>query len=1806
MNKKLKIAVFFLTPIAAAVAGTVNLNTTPNPNGNQTWWDLMKKNREGAAPRSGTVKKVFAGINHKNDKVVKHNLMTNQSVAAPNAAPVAGGPSRVAIAGGPAATSAVTMAAVPWSTPDLYNIPNSLQSALPTLQFTYSGSLVSKVDLAGGIGKFQDELPAFCQVSGPTTTLNGKCIPIATPDTAMYPGSDFYAMEITEYTQQFNSDIPATPLRGYQSTTGGQINNQTYTGVQQYAGPAVFATRNKPVRVKFLNKLTTDLPLPVDTTYDGTGVISDGVNKAIASKKRTAVHLHGGIPPWISDGTPHQWFTPSGGDGQPNAKGFRKGFSFANVPDMIGPTANSGTCTATNSKGCVLDSLSDGAATFYWTNQQSGRMLWFHDHAYGLTRLNVYAGMVAPYFLVDPAEEAALKAAGVPGTILSPGTASNAGGDPTNNDLAHFIPLVIQDKTFVPDNGEPGGQLAIQDPTWLAPSNNTSLFQTNVCNTSITDPDTGLVFTAGKALSGCGVTTGLGWGKGSLWFPHVYMPNQFPSDPSQTGANGVGRWDYGPWMAFAQGTANTGYVTPNFLNFAPDGTRVTNITGENLNCTSSYNNNAPGLTCPNVPYISGAPESFMDTPTINGVAYPKKNLTPAAYQFHVLNGTNDRTLNLGIYYASIGKPILTIVDDLGTFDPASPNYNPNAIPATVEVTVDTTGGFQVSVIDGGTGYVGNPVASIQRPGKQPSNWAPGDLSQPSITVQKMATGDTTSIADVVVSGGNHFYQTGKMCKDISGDLATTDIWQCSEALLIPAVPHDLPGDPLPRECAGSNAVPMNLTGNDLMGVGSGLVTAIIDGSGEPSFGTGLPEIKGFSSTNPGKPTCWPNSWPKDGASGMHMVPDPASAGPAIIQIGSEAGLLPKPVAIPSTPLGFEYNRKSATVLSAHTHGLLLGPAERARILVDFTDMAPTGTSVFLLYNDAGAPLPGFDPRNDYYTGDADNSDGAGAPTTLPGYGPNTRTLMQMIVTGTASNSGFKFADLTSKLPGIFAGTDTAGWPSQSTLGNYEDGNNEPRPIVPEPWYPAGYGQSNLAPGKSNIGAANDYGFGNCTGTNANGGNVVNTCTPGGQAIEVPRPLDSLGSITRSTWNAATGVLSFTNNTNQRALFPSNNPPTVTIGAPSSGCSTAAPNITLPNAGSITYNSASVFPNGPDYCTQALAVPVMTPTSYSLSSIALVAGNQLYTTAPTASISGGGGGNARTANTTLSTSGAVRTVSLSNTASQWRGTPTVQVGGTCTTRPTVRLITAAGNNNNNNNNTVRLTGITLLTAGVNCSTTPTFTINGNLNSGNRPTVNVTMGYYLASVGLPGNTSGYTGVPTVTIPAGTSPTGITPVVANQATAVMAAGATSRLDGIALTDAGKGYIGSTTAANGPAGTETSVANATVSISTAGSTGGPVPSVTAYVKAASKDKFVYKGIMEGFTLKDGRMNALLVNGVPLAGAALPPWMTLAYVDPPSDMFNDGETQFWRLSHVLGVDTHFIHFHLVNVQLINRVGIDGSIRPINQNETGWREVVRMNPLEDVIVAVRSIKPLLKFQVANSIRPMDVTTPLGTVNGPATCNANPLLLNPPPLPLCVPFSITDPAGNAVTVTNANVNYGWEFVAHCHLLGHEENDMMRPYVFAVAPNTKPSGLSLANTNNRRVTLNWTDNTKNETSFVVQEATKSTGPWTTVGTVESWSGTTNGNNNGTVNVVGPQGATLTGPGTGATMTWTSAVKTPGTYYYRVIAQNEVGCVDGVAMNGQANNQVCSTIGNPAGVPNVASGWSTSVMPSQASTPLTVSVP
>jgi len=451
--------------------------------------------------------------------------------------------------------------------------------------------------LTPGLRKFVDTLPGL----GPTGVNNlGQYIPVAVPDTTTYPGTDYYEIAVVQYREQMHSDLPATLLRGYvQLSTsvvpgkqvalanadleGGSTPIAGYLGVDNphYLGPTIVATKNRPVRILFRNLLPTgvagNLFLPVDTSLMGSGpgpdmmtldaegvpmdmamdegTVTDGVRNPACGEipkpaecyeeNRATLHLHGGITPWISDGTPYQWITPAGEDAM-----YPKGVSVSNVPDMPDP--------------------GEGAQTFFYTNQQGARLMFYHDHSWGITRLNVYAGEAAPYLISDDAEKKLIADGTIPGAAAT-------------------IPLVIQDKTFVPTN------IAATDPTWQADR----------------------------------------WGgTGNLWLPHVYMPAQNPGDSS--GMSAFGRWMYGPW--FWPPAKDAKY--PPIENPYYDPT-----------CDAEVEPFCEPELIPSTPNVSVGMEAFNDTPVVNGTAYPTTTVDPKAYRYRILNAANDRFWNLSWYVA---------------------------------------------------------------------------------------------------------------------------------------------------------------------------------------------------------------------------------------------------------------------------------------------------------------------------------------------------------------------------------------------------------------------------------------------------------------------------------------------------------------------------------------------------------------------------------------------------------------------------------------------------------------------------------------------------------------------------------------------------------------------------------------------------------------------------------------------------------------------------------------------------------------------------------------------------------------------------------------------------------------------------------------------------------------------------------------------------------------------------------------------------------------------------------------------------
>lgn len=569
--------------------------------------------------------------------------------------------------------------------------------------------------------KFVDSLaPLGCT----TPNTLGQCIPVAVPDTTTYPGSDYYEIEVVQYREQMHSDFPAvvgnkmnpaatggTLLRGYRQTNTADPNLLT----PHYLGPLIVTrkydpryapdaplpgggTNGRPVRIKFINNLPTgtggDLFIPVDTTVMGSGMFEinyDPVTKAPGptvtgnfAQNRATLHLHGGHSPWISDGTPHQWITPLG-----EVTPYAKGISVAYVPDMWFDAAGNTIAACAGQTTCGVGGATNnpgpGAQTFYYTNEQSARLLFYHDHSWGITRLNVYAGEAAGYLIEDPVEVALRSGGTINGRTFTAGTIPAA-----------QIPLVIQDKTFVDGNPASPTYVRATDPTWN--------------------------WGSGTPVGGIRPPV-----TGDFWWPHVYMPAQNPFNPNLSGINDFGRWHYGPW--FFPPTPLCGSspdaVKPYCIEFGP--------------IANPYYDCGPGGPCtnpgqppeiPGTPNVSWGAEAFLDTMMVNGTVYPTLPVQAQPYRLRILNASHDRFLNLQLYKATpivsgitvvvggtgyTSVPTVTLVGGGGTGATAAATINP-ATGAITAIDLLTVGSGYISppavVITGGGGGGAAAIASV--------------------------------------------------------------------------------------------------------------------------------------------------------------------------------------------------------------------------------------------------------------------------------------------------------------------------------------------------------------------------------------------------------------------------------------------------------------------------------------------------------------------------------------------------------------------------------------------------------------------------------------------------------------------------------------------------------------------------------------------------------------------------------------------------------------------------------------------------------------------------------------------------------------------------------------------------------------------------------------------------------------------------------------------------------------------------------------------------------------------------------------
>ncbi len=183
------------------------------------------------------------------------------------------------------------------------------------------------------------------------------------------------------FQHKVHRDLPPTNLWGYNGT---------------WPGPTFEVRKGQPLSVKWTNALPTKHFLPIDTTIHGA--------EEAVPQVRTVVHVHGARVLPEHDGYPDAWVTSNG---------------------KTGPVA--------------------AAAIIHYPNDQRATTLWYHDHAIGATRLNIYAGLAGFYLIRDEEEEA------------------------LNLPSGEFeIPLMIQDRSFYADGSllYPAAQHGTH-PVWI-------------------------------------------------------------------------------------------------------------------------------------------------------------------------------------------------------------------------------------------------------------------------------------------------------------------------------------------------------------------------------------------------------------------------------------------------------------------------------------------------------------------------------------------------------------------------------------------------------------------------------------------------------------------------------------------------------------------------------------------------------------------------------------------------------------------------------------------------------------------------------------------------------------------------------------------------------------------------------------------------------------------------------------------------------------------------------------------------------------------------------------------------------------------------------------------------------------------------------------------------------------------------------------------------------------------------------------------------------------------------------------------
>ena len=263
---------------------------------------------------------------------------------------------------------------------------------------------------------------------------------------------DYYEISMKQFTQQIlPAGLPATTVWGY-----GAVKSASPSGLLLHNAPSltIEAQVNRPVRVKWINDLKDAnrnyLPhlLPVDPTLHWANPPGGAQGRderpefeetpgPYEGPVPIVTHVHGAVGVADdSDGYAEAWYLPA-------AKNIPPGY------------AREGTWFrffAAKAAGSYGVGWGPGFAVFQYPNENRASTIWYHDHALGMTRLNVYAGPAGFYIVRGgPAGDDAVIDSRFGTQAVLPGPAPTANDPFPPNKTYYEIPIAIQDRSFNSD-----------------------------------------------------------------------------------------------------------------------------------------------------------------------------------------------------------------------------------------------------------------------------------------------------------------------------------------------------------------------------------------------------------------------------------------------------------------------------------------------------------------------------------------------------------------------------------------------------------------------------------------------------------------------------------------------------------------------------------------------------------------------------------------------------------------------------------------------------------------------------------------------------------------------------------------------------------------------------------------------------------------------------------------------------------------------------------------------------------------------------------------------------------------------------------------------------------------------------------------------------------------------------------------------------------------------------------------------------------------------------------------------------------